>query len=155
MNIINPETLKLLRKKKGLTLDALAETSKISRSTISRIERRSTTSQNRHTIESLAKAVGCEPEKLASPPDQVNNQGSRFDRRSAPGLKMSDPAQNALHLVATRYRVGPEEILDLAPLLFDLAAMESLLERRDNLKLLDERWAALEALSGAFIPIAR
>ena len=153
MGTINPNTLNYLRDRKcGLTLDALAEKSMVNRSTISRIERGKITRPSQNTIERLSKALGCNAEKLASPIETDDkDEGSILTRRrSAPGLKMSNAAQNALELVSWRYGVLPEEILDFAPLLFDIAAVESLIERRARLNALKERRSAVDELSQEF-----
>lgn len=150
MGTINPDSLKHLRLRKNLTLDRLAERSKVDRSTISRIERGKITRPSQNTVDRLSKALGCSAENLNSPPNLDEGTSAVFGSRSAPGLKMSDAAQNALHLAAKRYAVQAEEILDFAPLLFDLAAMESLLRRRANLNALNERSEALADLGNAF-----
>jgi len=152
MHTINPETLKQRRKARGWSLDDLADESKINRSTISRIERGATSRQSRHTISELAKTLACTAEELASPPDAEDGDSllAVIRPRSKPKLKMSDAAQNALHLVAMRYGVRPEEVLDFAPLLFDIAAMESLSQRRAKLNELNAQIAKLQDMSREF-----
>ena len=152
MTAINHETLKQLRKRKNWSLDKLAEESEMNKSTIHRIEQGKQPSRGHRplTISNLAKALGCTPEQFTSPPDQGEGDTLSLGRRSSPRLKMSNAAQNALQLVAMRFGIGAEEILDFAPLLFEIIAMESLIERKARLKALWEQQAAVSELSRNF-----
>lgn len=155
MSTINSKTLLHFRIKRGWSLSELADKSGINKSTIHRIERGepSKRGHNEHTIKQLAKCLGCTADDLCAPisNDEVQSDDDRlFRRRSSPGMKMSDASQNALQLVALRYGVKPEEVLDIAPLLFDLVAMESLLHRKMQLQELNQQRAILASLESFF-----
>jgi transcriptional regulator with XRE-family HTH domain len=155
MSTINPQTLSHLRRKRDWSLSELAEKSGINKSTIHRIEKGgpSKRGHNDHTIKQLAKALGSKMDDLCAPlrEDEAQSEPDRlFRRRSTPGLKMSDASQNALQLVAIRYGVKPEEVLDIAPLLFDLVAMESLINRAMQLREFNEQKAILAGLGSSF-----
>lgn len=138
-----------LRKRANLTAEALAQESGIGRATITRIENGHTTSSTSNTVKKLAEALRCRPEDLATPPeadDQVNPLSNRFTMK----VEMSAACQNALSLIAARYREQPTTILELAPLLFDIIARESLMERRHNLEQLSLHRDAINAMSNRF-----
>lgn len=146
---INSEKLIMLRKQKDLSAEALAEASGVGRATITRIENGRTATQNRTTVERLCKALRCKPEDLATPPEKVEAGNSLSSRRATPyGMRIA--SQNALALIAARYDEKPETILELAPLLFDIFARESLIARREALTELRSRRAAIGAMSNKF-----
>jgi transcriptional regulator with XRE-family HTH domain len=127
MAILNPKALVEARKRRGWTQLQLSEATKpqINVSTISRIERGKPSRVRESTVKQFAAALGVQPKDLceaASPePDLVK-------------LPMDTGARNALRLVAKRYGVNRRTIIELAPLLFYIAAEQSLSSRRERLK---------------------
>jgi transcriptional regulator with XRE-family HTH domain len=146
---INAQKLIMLRKRANLTAEALAEEAKIGRATITRIENGHTASHNSNTVKRLAKVLGCRPDDLGTAPE-VEAQATLFASRRATPYEMSTACQNSLALVALRYDEKPEVILELAPLLFDIIARESLIERRQNLTELLAHREAISAMSPRF-----
>jgi len=146
---INPEKLIMLRKRDRLTAEGLAELAGVGRATITRIENGRTAAHNATTIDRLCKALGCKPDDLATPPEKSDPAKLFVSRQSTP-YDMSAACQNALSLVALRYGEKPETILELAPLLFDLIARESLIERRDTLAALRSHREAIGAMASKF-----
>jgi len=146
---INAEKLIMLRKRNCLSADALGELAGVGRATITRIENGHTATPNATTVDRLCKALGCKPEDLATPPEK-SDPAKLFSNRQSTPYGMSAACQNALALVALRYNEKPETILELAPLLFDIVARESLIERRDALELIRSHREAIDAMAGKF-----
>lgn len=132
MTQIDGTRLQKQRKAKRLTQEALAEASGIDLQTISRIERGQIQTPRARTIEALAKALKVDPNQLASQSTDVDNEpsfgwgvaSSQFNRR------VDHDKRNAFSLVAQRYGVSSQQILDMAPLIFAVLAEQSLNERR-------------------------
>jgi transcriptional regulator with XRE-family HTH domain len=145
---INPTALRALRKRKNLTLDDLAEMSKVDRGTISKIETGKRANPNASTLRKLAGALGVEAHELSSSDADAS---TRFElaSKSQMNVRMAHDARNALHLTALRYGVKPNHILHLAPFLFQWAAEASLNWRRERLAEID---AKLDALSNIAPP---
>jgi transcriptional regulator with XRE-family HTH domain len=130
------ERLKELRDLRGLSQEALAQKARLNKQTIYRLENGRQPPRQK-TIQRLAPALGVEPEVL------TGEKPIPSDRARPPESK--DPAQlnirldpfirNAFSLLALRYRVPIKSIVKVAPLLFFLAAEESLKRRR---KILEE-----------------
>ncbi len=149
MSTINPEKLKFLRNEAGLTAEALADAARVGRATITRIENGKPGATRAETVKRLARALKCQHEHLFTPPEPDQGR-SWFDDRAPLDLSISSAAQNALELVAMRYNETRETILELAPLLFDLVARESLLERSRRIAELGARRAALAEMGRDF-----
>lgn len=149
MTIVHPQKLVYLRKKMNLTATALAKKATIGRATITRIENEAARNRSAETIKRLTKALQCEPADLETPPEPTQQDTSLLGRSKVP-VEMSDATQNALFLVARRYGESRETILELAPLLFDLVARESLNERKSRLAELDAHRRAISAMSSHF-----
>jgi transcriptional regulator with XRE-family HTH domain len=132
-----------------MTVDELAQAAKVGRATITRIENGKTGSSNAETVKRLASALKCRPEDLFTPPADDKGQSNAVEREPV-DFEMSSAAQNAVHLVAMRYGESPDTILELAPLLFDLFAKESLQERRRRLSELESHRAAIAGLRSSF-----
>jgi transcriptional regulator with XRE-family HTH domain len=139
MAILNPKALLEARKKKGWTQSQLSEATKpqISVSTISRIERGKPSRVRESTLKQFAAVLGVNSRDLSEPeatePDLVK-------------LPMGTSLRNALALVARRYRVGRRFIVELAPLLFYIAAEQSLAVRQKRLEDIREAAKSLENL---------
>lgn len=153
MSKIHPEKLFALRKEANLTVEALAEKAKVGRATITRIENGKTDSSNKVTVARIAEALRCNPEALATPPELEKN-GSLFGGRFAIPQEMSGSAHNALVLTALRYGESAETILELAPLLFDLVARESLKARQGCLARLREHRAGVASMEAEYSHLA-
>lgn len=138
MSTINPDKLIFLRKEAGLTAEALADAAHVGRATITRIENGKAGVTRPETAKRLANTLKCQSADLFTPPEP-DQARSFFNDRAPLDLSISNAAQNALELVAMRYNETRETILELAPLLFDLVARESLLERSNRLAELSAR----------------
>lgn len=145
---INPKALRALREKQNLTLDELANKSKVDRGTISKIETGKRTNPRPSTLRKLAEALGVEPGELTGS-DINETERSPLSPKSQMNIRMANDARNALHLTAARYAVKPNHILHLAPLLFRWAAEMSLQWRRKRLAELETQ---LDALSNIVTP---
>ena len=134
MNLIHPEALKAARKRQGMNQQQLADALKCTKDTVSRWERGATKSVRSYLRERLCKTLHVSWEKLTTPPEQTDRQQERI--LGMKWIKWAAPTnvRTALQLVALRYNVKPNEVLELAPLLFLIAAERSLLERRRRLE---------------------
>lgn len=128
MAILNPKALVEARNRKRWTQSQLSEATKpqIAVSTISRIERAKEPYRVREsTLKQFAAALEVPPKELcedATPdPDLIK-------------VPMGVGARNALRLIEKRYRVRRRTITELAPLLFYIAAEQSLSARRKRLE---------------------
>lgn len=149
MSTINPDKLIFLRKEAGLTAEALADAAHVGRATITRIEIGKAGATRPETAKRLASTLKCQPADLFTPPEP-DQARSLFNDRVPLDLSISNAAQNALELVAMRYNETRETILELAPLLFDLVARESLLERSNRLAELSARRDAVGEMGRHF-----
>ena len=138
--ILNAKAVRDAREKEGWTQLQLSEATKINISTISRIERGKPTRVRDRTHKELARALGVSPEELCPPP---------VAEREVMKLRVGSAARNALALVARRYQVSREQVIDAAPLLFFIIAEQSLQQRG---KRLDQLREAEDAARGAALP---
>ena len=136
---INPNAIKNARKKRGLTQQELADAIRAkakagTKDTVSRWERGKSSTVRPYIRKALCEVLGVKWEDLTSPISQPS------DIFLDPTVKVSisERARAALRLVAVRYQIPPREVLDIAPLLFLLAAERSLLERKRRLQVMDE-----------------
>jgi transcriptional regulator with XRE-family HTH domain len=123
MPIVDGKALRKAREEKEWSQKQLSDATKIDVSTISRIER-GRRRVRRHTVNQLCGALGANQTDLA-PRQEPERDVVKFRIKSA--------ARNALTLVARRYRVPREQIVECAPLLFYIAAEQSLQKRREAL----------------------
>lgn len=138
--ILNAKALREAREKKGWTQRQLSEATKINISTISRIERGKPARVRERTHKELARALGVRPEELCPSP---------VAEREVMRLRVGSAARNALALVARRYQVSREQVVEAAPLLFFIIAEQSLQKRRERL---DELLQADDAARRAALP---
>ena len=126
MAILNGKALTEARRKKGWTQVELSEATKpkVNVSTISRIERGKPTRARANTLRALAKALNVQPESLCLAAEA---------ERDVMKIRVKTVARNALTLVALRYRISRESIIEAAPLLFFIAAEQSLKERQSRI----------------------
>lgn len=130
-----PAALRAARKqangKRGFTQEQLAEKICCSKDTVSRWERGQACRVRAHLREPLCKALGVEWDALTTPPSPEPNLRPFGYTRMQRWVSRHVPP--ALLLVAERYGIRPTEVLNVAPLLFLIAAERSLLERRRRL----------------------
>jgi len=126
MAILNGKALVEARRNKGWTQDQLSEATKpkINVSTISRIERGKPTRVRESTLKELGRALDVRPDSLCTTAEA---------ERDVVKLRVEAAARNALTLVAHRYRISRESIIEVAPLLFFIAAEQSLQERQKRI----------------------
>jgi transcriptional regulator with XRE-family HTH domain len=132
---INSERLKALRSRSGLKQKELAGKVGVDVGTLSRWERGAVQSLRRGTFGKLVEALKTTPEVLrgeAPPPDKQPElpQGSTEKINLTINLK----CRNALNLIAIRYGVTRQQVVEAAPLLFYIAAEKSLEMRRTRLR---------------------
>jgi transcriptional regulator with XRE-family HTH domain len=126
MAILDGKALAEARRKRDWTQVELSEATKpkVDVSTISRIERGKPTRVRANTLRALAKALDVQPESLCPAAEA---------ERDVMKLRIETAARNALTLVAVRYRISRESIIEIAPLLFFIAAEQSLKERQSRI----------------------
>jgi transcriptional regulator with XRE-family HTH domain len=126
MAILSGKALVEARRKKGWTQVELSEATrpKIDISTISRIERDKPTRVRESTLKALTKALDVRPESLCPTAEA---------ERDVMKLRVETASRNALTLVALRYRISRESIVEAAPLLFFIAAEQCLQERQKRI----------------------
>lgn len=138
------KALKEAREKKDWTQARLSEATKpkVDVSTISRIERDKPTRIRENTLRALAKALDVQPKDLQP---EAETRGVRGVMK----ITIDDAARNALTLVAIRYQISCEEIVEAAPFLFFIAAELSLKERQRRITDISAAAKALFALQRA------
>ena len=138
---IIPETLKVLRDKRGFSQEGLAKRAEqikgasVSKRTIARIESGEIRPEKvrAHTLESLAKALEVKPEALCKPVTEISDD--EWKKRGYIPLKVligEDVRQN-YRLVLHHYDVSLQDLIDAAPWMFTLLAEMSLADRRHRL----------------------
>lgn len=144
---INPRNLRSLRDRSGLTLEQLAESARVDRQTIHRLEKGIGGKPRASTIAKIAKALNVGIDELCGA-DIAIGEGAR-QRETSPksqlNIRLADDVRNALNLVGMRYNVKPTHIVELAPYLFLWAAEKSLNERLANVERNQADEAAYEA----------
>jgi transcriptional regulator with XRE-family HTH domain len=138
--------VKAIRRQRQLSQEGLATRAKLSKETIHRIEKGVQSGIRHRTIDGLAKALDVHPGVLTGelPVPAVDGVGAeapdaRLFEMYPMNYRVDGAVRNAFTLTALRYQVPIARIVELAPLLFVLAA-EASLKRRT------ERLAELEAL---------
>ena len=133
---INSETLKKLRNKNGLSQQALADASGVSKKTIARIESGKGGETRGSTVQELAKTLRVKPEVLAEEPESEAVREQEFQKFGLRPIKLVLDGETILAygLVAEQYGVETRQIIKAAPLLFTLLAEMSLTDRRRRLE---------------------
>ena len=139
-DLINPKTLRDARKRQRLTQQQLADAIKCSKDTVSRWERGTSRRVRSHLRKPLCDTLRVSWEKLTGPDDQSEVPVSLGWTK----IPFKKNIRAALHLVALRYDIHPHDVLDLAPLLFVIAAEQSLLWRKRHLEEIDSTWREAE-----------
>jgi transcriptional regulator with XRE-family HTH domain len=148
--VISPERLKQLRKARGLTQRQLGQRAqpRLNEQTIYRFERHAQTVRQ-GTIERIARALNVEPQVLTGekpiPPDAVQQSGINEGGAYQLNVRVNAAIRNAFSLVALRYKIAASRIVEVAPLLFAIAAEGSLKRRGDKLNELE---AAFDGAAG-------
>ena len=124
--MIRPDQLKALRKRQGLSLEQLAEQSRVGKRTIQRIEKGEVGTPRGHTAKQLAKALGVKPRELAEEP-RPGGKPIRIQDALMPGTRLQ------YELIERRFGVQFREVIEMAPLMFALLAEQSLAWRREQL----------------------
>jgi transcriptional regulator with XRE-family HTH domain len=132
---IVPFTLIRLRKAKGWSLEQLAERARVDKQTIWRLEKGEHSMPRESTIKNLARALSVEPAVLTGQMPIPETEADTWPGDHAKlKFAISIQAYNAIHLVAERYNIKQQEIVELAPFLYCWAAETSLRQRRERLK---------------------
>ena len=123
---INPQALRVYRKRGRLTQQQLADAIHCAKDTVSRWERGKSRRVRSHLKDPLCRALRVSWDKLTESPDQSTG-GDTIK------VTVGRNVQTPLRLVAERYDVRARDVLELAPLLFLIVAERSLLERKRRL----------------------
>ena len=137
MKNVDPKAVKLLRRKYGLSQQALAELSRVSKKTIARIEG-GKTSANNTTVSRLAEAFKVSDQELAKSSGQFNDLNSLGWRKFRPSYLLHENASLAMQMVEKCYGISIVLQLRLAPLMAALLAEGSLAWRRQKLAAAEE-----------------
>lgn len=137
---IDPNALKAHRQSRGLSQAQLARQSKVSQKTIFRLENQAPgqyADVRLNTINRLAEFFRIPATRLegTEPFTSVDPRREAEPDRSQVAARVSPAVRNAFDLVAWRYNVRLQHIIELAPFLFSVAAEASLEWRR---RLLEE-----------------
>lgn len=143
---INPDTLKFHRERCGLSQEALASVSGISKKTISRIESGETQEHRKVTIERLADKLSITEQDLCQPVEKTEGkftvkEGSVFRKVT---VFFDAETHIAFEFTKQRYNVPEKDILSIAPLLFIILAEASLKWRK---RILSESFELLQRIS--------
>jgi transcriptional regulator with XRE-family HTH domain len=132
---INPKTLKALRKKQNLSQEDLAESSKIAKRTIARLENNPLGKKVRnHTVAQLAKVLGVKTEALGKPFSELTPEEQKIPGYQHIKIRISDKVWLNYRYAIIEYGVKFDEIIDAAPWMFVLLAEMSFDKRRKQLK---------------------
>jgi len=128
-----------LRAKRGFSQKQLAGKVLVDAGTVSRWERGTIDKVRPDTFGRLKRALNATENDLCGEgplPDAESAQPE--SAREQMNLSIDSACRNALHLVARRYGVTRQQIVEVAPLLFFIAAEQSLDQRRNSLRLFEE-----------------
>jgi transcriptional regulator with XRE-family HTH domain len=126
--------VKDLRGKHGYTQAELAKMAGMSKDALSRLElgKLKGTRTRQKTLMNLAKALRVEPQVLTGE-KSIEDDPMGYSPRNSLNIRIDTAADNALTLASRRYGFSRERIVELAPLLFVIAAERSLVRRRNHL----------------------
>jgi len=150
---IDFERLKQIRRMRGLTQDELAKKARLNKQTIYRLEK-AKKPLRKANLDRLAEALAIEPGVLTGemqiPADIALPQTPEDSTAYQLNVRVDGKIRNAFSLAALHYKVPLRRIVELAPLLFVLAAEGSLRHRRDRLAALE---ATLERAADQWLQI--
>lgn len=127
---INRDRLRVLLNKCPLSQKELAAQIKIDVGTLSRWKTREMNIRS-DKLARLCEALGTTQTELCA--DGPLPEPTDAARRGQVAMMLDNACRNALALVARRYGVTRQQIVEIAPLLFAIAAEQSLTERRNRL----------------------
>ncbi len=151
--------VKMLRERQNLSQAALGARTNLTKDTLSRLERGKQSGASPRTRETLAKVlgvpVGVLTGELPLPLDEAPKAENLLDdRRYQLNIRIDGSIRNAFSLVALHYGIPLSRIVDVAPLLFVLAAEKSLDQRRQRLDDLTEALAKADSIGNNFPHLA-
>ena len=144
---IQPETLRKLRKERGLSQQELADEARIDKKTVAHIEGGKVKSEPRvSTVERIAKVLRVAPEVLTEDPDSEKVKEKELQSTSLRPIKLVLDGETLISydMVEKHYGVGMRGLVYAAPMLFTLLAEMSLNERRRRLKKMQKKWEGYE-----------
>jgi transcriptional regulator with XRE-family HTH domain len=135
---VNGHRIRALREKLNGSQDWLAITLGVDVGTVSRWERGKITSVKRTVLGKLREHLHATDEDICGDGPPVESATAPMAPRGQMNVTIDTASRNALSLMADRYGVTRQQIIEVAPLLFFIAAEKSLQRRR-------ERFASLRA----------
>jgi transcriptional regulator with XRE-family HTH domain len=154
---IDPNRLKEIRLLRKLSQEALSKKAKLSKESIHRLERGVQSGARPKTIDGLVKALEVEPGVLTGVLPIPTRDSTAPDTPDTALFEMypmnyrvDGAVRNAFMIAALRYQVPVARIVELAPLLFVLAAEASLERRRAKLAELQDVFDRGDALRPNF-----
>ena len=151
---INPGQLKALRKKRHLGQQELAEKIGVDAATVSRWERGAISGIRARTFRKLISALDVGEGELCNDNEVPEIQPARQEtRREQVNLVIDTACRNAMALVAKRYGVSRQQIVEAAPMLFYIAAEECLRKREKNIDEIEARCQSAEEAAPPHLPI--
>jgi transcriptional regulator with XRE-family HTH domain len=147
--------LKQWRESCGLTQAELARKARgVSARTISRLENGEVSAPRRGTIERIEKALDVDPGDLTGEkpiPENLGRPNGSADQAAYQiNVRVGPVARNAFSLAALRYGIPVSSIVELAPLLFVIAAEGSLKRRHGRLAELKDAFGRVSGLRQNF-----
>jgi transcriptional regulator with XRE-family HTH domain len=147
---IKAERLCKIREMRGMSQKVLAGKLNVDSGTVCRWERGAIQRIRPDIFGKLCSALNTTRDDLCGDGPLDTNHGKRNEaQREQMNLSVDAACRNALSLVALRYRVTRQQVVEAAPLLFFIAAEKSLQERR---KRLDALKAAGDAIDNIYPP---
>ena len=150
---INPKRIATLRARRGLSQKELAGKIQADPGTVSRWERGKNHKVRPDVFGRLLRTLNATEDDLCgvgplpeAPPTQHQPQREQMN------LSIDLACRNALHLVARRYGVTRQQIVEIAPLLFFIFAEQSLQQRRKRLSLFEEAADAVSVAKPQHLP---
>ena len=159
---INPERLKECRDRLELTLADLADKSGVSKATLYRLEEARNNEAiaprslgtRKSTLDNLANVLRVKPGvltgELPMPQTKESEIAEKTSDRFQFNVKANGAVRNAFSLAALRYGVPMTRIVEIAPVLFVIAAEASLRRRQKQLDEFEERRKVIEGMLGNF-----
>ncbi|WP_306006996.1 helix-turn-helix domain-containing protein [Aquicoccus porphyridii] len=145
MTRINPGRLSALLDQYSGSQKELAAAIGTNVGTLSRWKTGKIRSLRSDKLAGLCEALGVTPAEICAEGPLAETAGARgATRRDQISMVLDTACRNALALVARRYGVTRQQIVEVAPLLFTIMAEQSLKERREQLQELKEALGEIE-----------
>lgn len=147
---IDGTRVKVLREQKKLSQAELAKKARISVDSLSRIECGRQSGKAGKTVENLSRALGVSEDVLrGDAPMPETSEAEPTGLRRQLNVRVSDAVRNAFALAAIRYGIPANQIVELAPFLFVVAAEQSLRRRSERVaemqSAIDRAWEVGES----------